>query len=338
MKPKVFVTSGKVPAVGIEVLKKYCEVEIYEGERLLSRTELKRRIRDVDAVLCQYTDKFDKEVLKVAKNLKVIGSCTAGYDNIDIDEATRRGIYVTYSPVESGVSETTAVFTWALILALARRIVEADYFVRSGKWRTWSPTLFLGTEIRDKILGIVGLGRIGTRVASIAKCFGMKVIYYDIVRNLEKEKELEITYCPLDVLLRESDFVSLHVPLTKETYHLIGEEQLKLMKPTAFLINTSRGPIVDEKALIRALEEKWIAGAALDVYEKEPIGKKHPLFKMPNVILTPHIGGAAKETRERMAESTARYVIQVLKGEQPKFLANPEVMKVRPLSEVKMIP
>jgi len=338
MKIKVLVTSSRIPSIGIEILKKYCEVEVYRGEKLLSKTELKKLIRDKDAVLCQHIDKIDKEILDCAENLKVIGTCTAGYDNIDIGEATRRGIYVVYSPVESGVSETTAEFTWTLILACARRVVEADRFVRSGRWVTWSPDLFLGTEIRGKILGIIGLGRIGMNVARIAKCFNMKVLYYDVVRFPEKEKELEISYCPLDELLKNSDFVSLHVPLTKETYHLIGMEQLKLMKPTAFLINVSRGPVVDEKALVKALKEKWIAGAALDVFEKEPVGRKNPLLKFSNVVLTPHIGGAAKETREKMVETTATYLIQVLKGEQPKFLANPEVMEVRPISAVKIIP
>ena len=338
MKPNVLVTNDKTPSAGIEILEKWCEVEIYKGDRLITRAELKRRIKDKDAVLCQAIDKFDKAIVGAAKKLKVIATATAGYDNVDIVEATRRGIYVTYSPVESGVTETTADFTWALLMALARRIPEAHKLVTSGKWKGWSPTLCMGVEIRRKVLGIVGLGRIGNTIARTAKCFDMKVIYFDIMRQTpEREKELGITYQPIDALLKQSDFVCLHVPLLKETLQLISEDRLKMMKPTAFLINASRGPVVDEKALIKALREKWIAGAALDVYEKEPAEKTNPLLKMDNTILTPHIGGAAKETRERMAKCTARYLIEVLKGEKPIYLANPEVMKVRPLSEVKMI-
>jgi glyoxylate reductase len=283
------------------------------------------------------TDKIDKEVLDAAPNLRVISSYSVGFDHIDVEEATKRGIYVTNTP--GVLTETTADLAWSLLMTIARRIVEADKFVRTGKWKVgWSPTLLLGRDVYGKTLGIVGLGRIGSAVAKRARGFDMKVLYYDVIRPPpEREKELGVEFAPLDRLLKESDFVTLHVPLTKETYHMISERELKLMKSTAFLINTSRGAVIDEKALVKALKEGWIAGAALDVFEKEPIDLDNPLLELENVVLVPHIGSASTETRSKMAEMAAKNLIAVLKGEEPPFLVNPEVMKVRPLSTVKMI-
>jgi glyoxylate reductase len=270
LKPKVFVTR-KIPPPGIELLKEFCEVDVFPYERPPFKDEIIERLKDKDAILCLLTDKIDKEVLESSKNLKVISSFSVGVDHIDVDEATRRGIYVTYTP--GVLTEATADFTWALLLAIARRLVEADKFIRSKSWKIqWSPTMLLGSDVYGKTIGIIGLGRIGLAVARRAKGFNMKILYFDVNRiPLDLEKELNAEFCSLERLLKESDFITLHVPLNKSTYHMIGENELRLMKPTALLINTSRGAVIDEKALIKALKEKWIAGAALDVFEKEPL-------------------------------------------------------------------
>ena len=336
LKPKVFVTR-KIPPPGIELLKEFCEVDVFPYERPPFKDEIIERLKDKDAILCLLTDKIDKEVLESSKNLKVISSFSVGVDHIDVDEATRRGIYVTYTP--GVLTEATADFTWALLLAIARRLVEADKFIRSKSWKIqWSPTMLLGSDVYGKTIGIIGLGRIGLAVARRAKGFNMKILYFDVNRiPLDLEKELNAEFCSLERLLKESDFITLHVPLNKSTYHMIGENELRLMKPTALLINTSRGAVIDEKALIKALKEKWIAGAALDVFEKEPIDEDNPLLSMDNVVLTPHIASATHEARSKMAEVSAKNLLSVLRGEMPQFLVNPEVLNVRKLSEVKML-
>ncbi len=336
VKPRVYVTR-MLPSPALEILKEYCEVEVNLRQEPPSKRELIDRVKDKHALLCLLTDSVDSEVMNAASDLRVISTYSVGYDHVDVEEATRRGIYVTNTP--GVLTDAVADFTWALLLGVARRIVEADRYVRSGEWKVaWSPTLLMGCSVYGKTIGIVGLGRIGMAVAERARGFNVRVLYYDVRRlPLEVEQRLNLEYRSLEELLQESDFVSLHVPLTKETYHLIGEEELRLMKKTAFLINTSRGAIVDTRALIKALKEGWIAGAALDVFEKEPIEEDNLLLKLPNVILAPHIASATVEARSKMAEIAALNIISVLKGEKPPHLVNLDVLNVKPLEEVKMI-
>ncbi|MEM2846471.1 MAG: glyoxylate reductase [Nitrososphaerota archaeon] len=335
MRPRVYITR-KIPEIGVKILREYCEVVYRDEAPPPTRDELLKMIEDADAIYCTLSEAIDRELIDRAEKLRVIGTMSVGVDHIDVDYATKKGIYVVYTP--GVLTETVADHTWALLLAAARRIVEGDSCIRRGDWKIpWAPTMMLGYDVYGKVLGIIGLGRIGQAVARRAKGFNMKVLYYDVVRMREVEEELGVEYAPLERLLRESDYVSIHVPLTPETRGLIGERELRLMKRTAILVNTSRGPVIDQRALFRALKEGWIAGAGLDVFEKEPIDPDDPLLKLENVVLTPHIGSASHETRSKMAELTATGIIKVLRGEKPENLFNPEVMKVRPLSEVKIL-
>jgi len=322
MIPYIFVTR-KIPEKGVSILKKFAEVEIYDGDIPPPKSLIIEKVKVADALLSLLTDPIDEEVLKAGEKLKVVSNYAVGYDNIDIETATKLGIMVTNTP--GILTEATAELTWSLILAITRRVIEADRYVREGKFKGWSPTLFLGTELKGKTLGIIGLGRIGQAVARKAKAFSMKVIYTDRERNKKVEVEIGAQPVSIDTILRESDILSLHVPLTPETYHLIGEYELRKMKSTAYLINTSRGAVVDEKALIKALKNRWIAGCGLDVYEEEP---KIPedLKKMENVILLPHLGSATQETRERMAIVAAKNIEAALLGQIPENLVNPEVL------------
>ncbi|HIE09303.1 MAG TPA: D-glycerate dehydrogenase [Armatimonadetes bacterium] len=321
-KPKVYVTR-LLPGEALSRLEGECEVEVNPEERAPTKEEIIEHVRDKDGLLCLLTDKVDSEVMDSAPNLKVISNYAVGFDNIDVKAATERGIVVTNTP--GVLTETTADLAWALLMAVARRIVEADKFTREGKFKGWSPTLLLGSDVYGKTLGIIGFGRIGRAVAKRAKGFEMRVLYYDIERAPEEvERELNAQYVDLEALLKEADYISIHAPLTPETHHMIGERELKMMKPTAYLINTARGPIVDERALVRALKEGWIAGAALDVYENEP--ELTPgLAELPNVVLAPHIGSASAETRTKMAEMAVSNLLSVLKGERPENIVNPEV-------------
>jgi len=335
LKPKVYV-ARKIPEVGIELLKKFCDVNYRDEIPPPSREELLDAVEDVDAIYCTLSERIDREVMDRAGKLRVIGTMSVGVDHIDVNYATSRGIYVVYTP--GVLTETVADHAWALLLATARRVAEADRIIREGGWEIpWAPTMMLGYDVHGKTLGVVGMGRIGSAVARRAKGFNMRVLYYDIIRRKELEEELGAEYVELDELLRESDFVTLHVPLTPKTRGLIGERELRLMKKTAILVNTSRGPVVEQKALTRALREGWIAGAGLDVFEEEPIPADDPLLKLDNVVLTPHIASASHDTRNRMAEYAAEGIIKVLKGERPDNLFNPDVIKVKPLDEVKMI-
>jgi glyoxylate reductase len=335
MRPKVFVTR-KIPETGLRILEEYCEIVYRDEVPPPTRDELLKSVEDVDAIYCTLNEIIDREVMDRARKLKVVGTMSVGVDHIDVEYATKKGIYVVYTP--GVLTETVADHTWALLLAVARRVVEADSYVRRGEWKiAWAPTMMLGYDIYGKVLGIIGLGRIGQAVARRAKGFNMRILYYDVVRREELEKELGVEYTPLERLLMESDYVSIHVPLTPETRGLIGERELRLMKKTAILVNTSRGPVVDQKALFRALKEKWITGAGLDVFEKEPIDSNDPLLKLENVVLTPHIGSASHDTRNKMAELTAIGIIKVLKGEMPENLFNLEVINIKSLSMVKMI-
>jgi glyoxylate reductase len=321
---KIFITR-RLPEEGLELLKGH-EIEIYEGDAPPSREEIIERVREKDALICLLTDKIDAEVMENGKNLKVIANYAVGIDNIDIAEATKRGIFVTNTP--GVLTETVADLAWALMMAIARRIVEGDEFMRQKKFKGWAPMLLLGRDIYGKTLGVVGLGRIGKAFARRASGFSMKILYYSRKRDEEFEKETGANFVSLKELLEESDFVSLHLPLTKETYHIIGEKELKMMKKTAYLINTSRGKCIDEKALIKALREGWIEGAALDVYENEP-EVSDEILSLKNVVLAPHIGSASHETRSGMAVMVAENVLSALNGKIPPQCLNPEAVKYR---------
>ncbi|HHF55758.1 MAG TPA: D-glycerate dehydrogenase [Thermoplasmatales archaeon] len=321
---KIFITR-RLPEEGLKMLDEH-EVEIFEGDAPPSKQEIIEGTRGKDALICLLTDKIDSEVMNASSNLKIIANYAAGYDNIDIDEATKRGIFVTNTP--GVLTETVADLAWALILAAARRIVEGDKFMREGKFKGWAPMLLLGSDVYGKTLGIVGAGRIGQAVAKRAKGFNMRILYYSRKRKENFEKECNAEYVDLETLLREADFVSLHTPLTPETYHMIGEKELKMMKSSAYLINTGRGKCVDEKALVKALKEGWIRGAALDVFENEPEIEPE-LKELENVVLTPHIGSASYETRSRMAVMVAENVLAALKGEIPPNCINPEAANYR---------
>jgi len=310
--PKVFVTR-QIPEKGIGLLKeKGFEIEVGpEGE--ISREELLEGVKGVDAILSVLTEKIGAEVMDSAgDNLKIIANYAVGYNNVDVEEAKKRNIVVTNTPgvLTNAVADHAVTF----LLSIACRIVEADKYTRTGKYKAWGPKLLLGGDITGKTLGIVGLGRIGSAVAErLSKGFKMKVIYYDMRRNEELEKELGYEFMELDELLGKADFVTLHTALTEETKHLINREKLETMKESAYLINTSRGPIVDEKALVEILREKKIAGAALDVFENEP-ELSEGLTELDNIILAPHISSATKETRDKMATMAANNVIAVLDG------------------------
>jgi len=323
--PKVFITR-LIPDRGINLLKnKGYEVVISEKDGVLTKEELLNSLKgeNYDAVLCLLTDKIDADVFAAAgPQCKIFANYAVGFDNIDLKTIQSRGVMITNTP--DVLTETVAEHTFALMISMAHRIVEADKFMRAGKYAGWAPMLLLGDDIARKTLGVVGLGRIGSRVAYHAvKGFDMKVLYYDPKRNDQFEKDYGATYTPnLDDLLKQADFVSIHVPLLPATHHLINAEKLSLMKRTAYLINTSRGPIVDEAALAIALKQRIIKGAAIDVFENEP--QMHPMLKdLDNIIVTPHIASATEETRQKMSELAAKNIIEALEGRTP-----PNLVKV----------
>jgi len=321
---KVYITR-RIPEPGIEMMAKEHEIEVNPYDRVLTREELLKAVKGRDGILCLLTDKIDAEAFDAAgPQLKVVSNYAVGYDNIDVNEATRRRIVVTNTP--GVLTETTADLAWTLIMSVARRIAEADKFTKAGKYEGWAPMLFLGQDVFGKTLGIVGMGRIGQAVARRAKGFNMKVLYNDIKRiPKELERELNTTFVSLDELLERSDFVSLHTFLSPETHHLINEVRLKKMKKTAYLINTSRGPVVDEAALVKALKEGWITGAGLDVYEFEP--KLVPgLAECENAVILPHIASASVETRTKMATMAVENLLAVLANKRPPNPVNPEVL------------
>lgn len=312
-----------IPKIGIRMLEEYCKVEVNKKNVALSKKEIMAKLYDKDVLCCGAEDVVDAEVMDSAPKLKIIARYGVGYDKVDAEAAAQRGILVTNTP--GVLTEAVGEMTWCLLLCLARRIVEADTFTRSGLFRRSGSCALIGIDVKGRTLGIVGAGKIGTAVAKRSVGFEMKILYHDVVRNKELEKigarKVELKY-----LLANSDFVTLHVPLTDGTLHLIGKEELALMKETAYLINTSRGQVVDEAALVRALDEEQIAGAGLDVYENEPYITKE-LLKMKNVVLTPHIGSTTKETWDTMAVMMANDCITVLKGEKPSHLVNSEVLE-----------
>lgn len=313
---KIFVCRP-IPEVGINLLKeKGFEVEVNPEDRVLSKEELKEKVKGVDAILSLLTDKIDGEVMDTAgPQLKIIANYAVGFDNIDIEAAKARKIMVTNTP--GVLTEAVAEHTFALLLACAKHIVEADRFTREGKFKQWEPKGFLGPQLIGKTMGIIGLGRIGSVVAQIAKKgFGMMIVYYDVKPNQAFEKEFNAQFLLIEDLLKNSDFVSIHVPLLPQTRHLINEERLKMMKKEAILINTSRGPVVDEQALVRALKEGWIAGAGLDVYEFEP-KLTAGLAELSNVVLTPHTASATFEARDAMSKMAAESIIAAFSGQTP---------------------
>lgn len=330
MKPRLFMTREVFRDV-IDRLSEHFDVEVWDRLKEPPYTILLEKAREADALFTLLTDKVDCNLLSSSPRLRIVAQMAVGFDNIDVKCASELGVYVTNTP--GVLTEATAEHTWALILSLARRIVEADTYVRWGEWwrggTAWHPLMLLGVELQGKTLGIVGLGRIGGRVAEIAGAFNMRVIYYDMVRRGDLEEKLGIEYVDLEKLLEESDIITLHTPLTPETRHLINEEKLRKMKKTALLINTARGAVVDTEALIKALREGWIAGAALDVFEGEPLNPNHPLTSFKNVILTPHIASATLEARRKMAELAAENLIAFSQGKVPPTLVNPEVLQKR---------
>ncbi|MGC8595125.1 MAG: 2-hydroxyacid dehydrogenase [Candidatus Kryptoniota bacterium] len=328
MKEKVFITR-EIPKIGIELLKKYFQVEVNSLNRDLTQFELARKLRDASAVVSMLSNRFDRDFIKELKGLKVISNYAVGYNNIDVEAATEKGIIVTNTP--GVLTDATADMTFALLLAAARRIPEGDRFMRAGKFKGWSPLLMLGYDVAGKTIGIIGAGRIGTAVAARAKGFAMKILYYSRKKS-EVIEELGGRFVSLNKLLMNSDFVSINVPLNDETRGMIGRKELSLMKKTSILVNTARGEVVDENALIEYLIKNKIAAAGLDVYAGEP--RINPKFKrLGNVVLTPHVGSGTFETRSKMAELAARNVIAALKGKHPPSVVNPEVMLRKKLNK-----
>jgi glyoxylate reductase len=304
------------------ILNSHFDTDYFSGR--IPRDELLKRIADRDALICLLTEKVDDELLTAAPNLRIAATVSVGYDNIDVPACTRHKVVATNTP--GVLDDTTADFAWTLLMAIARRLLEGDTWMRSGTWPGWDLDQLCGGDIWGKTLGLLGFGRIGRGVARRSQGFRMRVLYNDAVRApAEVEKELNAEFVDRDRLFRESDFISVHVPLMPETRHLISRDNLSKMKPTAYLINTSRGPVVDEAALAGALEQKKIAGAALDVFENEP--KCNPaLLRRTDVILTPHIASASLETRTKMAVMAAENLVALFDGRRPPNALNPEVL------------
>lgn len=320
MIPKVFITRP-IPQAAVELLSSY-DVTIHPTDTALKPAQLGEACRDAEGMLC-VAGRVNEEVLGQTPHLTIVANCGVGYDNIDVEACTRRGIAVTNTP--DAVTEATADLAFALLLAVARRVVELDRTVREGRWQKWEFGSFWGSEVHHKTLGILGFGRIGQALARRARGFGMNILYHSRRRAEESvERELSATLVDLKTLLAESDFISLHVPHARETHHLIGASELAQMKPSAFLINTARGKVTDENALVEALQARRIAGAGLDVYEHEP--HLHPeLSKLDNVVLLPHVGSATAETRLKMAACAAENLVAVLEGRRAPNIVNPEV-------------
>lgn len=320
--PTAYVTR-RIPAGALELLRAHCTVRQWDDDLPVPREVLLREVAGADGLFCLLTERIDAELLDLAPGLRVVSQMAVGYDNIDVAACTARGIPVGNTP--GVLTETSADLAFALMMAAARRIVEADRFTRDGKWRTWGPLLLCGQDLHGATLGIVGLGRIGAAVARRARGFAMRLLYHAPRRRPELEAELGIEWVPMDRLLSESDFVSLHCPLTEETRGLIGEAELARMKRSAVLINTSRGPVVDQAALYRALRDGVIWSAGLDVFTQEPVPADEPLLGLENVVVLPHIASASYRTRGEMARMAAENLIAVLEGGRAPHTVNPEV-------------
>jgi glyoxylate reductase len=307
-----------------KILDANCDPQYWSGSERPSREEFLRPMKDKEGLVCLLTEKINEELLRAAPKLRIVANVAVGYDNIDVDACTKRGVVATNTP--GVLDETTADFAWTLLLAVARRLGEGELLARSGNWKGWNLDQLCGTDVWGKTLGIVGFGRIGRAVARRASGFQMKVIYTDAVHApRDVEESVNAQFRDMSVLLAESDFISLHVPLLPETRGLFDAPKFYRMKPTAFLINTSRGPVVDEAALVAALENKKIAGAALDVYENEPFIL--PGLKRPNVVLAPHLASASLETRTKMAVMAVNGVVALFKGQRPPNMLNPDLFK-----------
>lgn len=322
-RPKVFATHQLFDEAR-QILDADCDVEYWTNEERPSREEVLRRVKDKEGLVCLLTEKVNDDLLRAAAKLRIAANVAVGYDNIDVDTCTKRGVVATNTP--GVLDETTADFAWTLMMAVARRLSEGEQLARSGNWKGWNLDQLCGADIWGKTLGLVGFGRIGRAVARRALGFQMKVIYTDAVKAPDEvEKPLNAQFRDMNSLLAESDFISLHVPLLPETRGLFDSPKFYRMKPTAFLINTSRGPVVEEAALVAALDAKKIAGAALDVFENEPF--IHPGLKRSNVVLAPHLASASLETRTRMAVMAAENVVALFKGQLPPNMLNPAVLK-----------
>jgi glyoxylate reductase len=322
-KPKVFATHPLFEPAR-QILQEGCDVEYWAKPERPPREEVLRRVKDKEGLICLLTEKINDELLRAAPKLRIAANVAVGFDNVDVAACTKRGVVATNTP--GVLDETTADFAWTLLMAAARRLGEGEALARSGNWKGWDLDQLVGTDVWGKTLGIVGFGRIGRAVARRASGFQMKVIYTDAVRApAEVERDLRVEFREMNALLAESDFISVHVPLLPETRGLFDAPKFHRMKPTAFLINTSRGPVVDEAALVAALESGKIAGAGLDVYENEPF--IHPGLKRANVVLAPHIASASLETRTKMACIAAENIVALFQGQRPANVLNPETLK-----------
>ena len=323
-KPLIYITS-KIPEKGLEILNKEFKIKVNNSDKKLTKKELISEAKEADALLTLVSDEIDSKVMDELDNLKVIANYAVGYNNIDVEAATKRDIIVSNTP--DVLTETTADLTWGLILATARRIVETDKILRRGDFDGWAPKLFLGQEVNNKTLGIIGLGRIGKAVARRASGFNMEVLYNNKKRlDIKKEKELNVKYREFSNIIKEADYISINAPLNESTYHLFTKKEFALMKNNGIIINTGRGPIIKEKDLVKALENDEIGGAGLDVYENEPEVEKD-LLKFDNVVLTPHIGSATYQARNKMAELAAKGAIAGYKREYAPNIVNKEVLK-----------
>lgn len=323
-RPQVAVTRV-IPDAGLELLREAADIRLWEQELPPSPEELDTLLDGVDGALTLLTDRIDGPVLDRHPNLKVVSNFAVGFDNVDVPAATERGVAVCNTP--NVLNDATAEMAFTLLTAAARRVVESADYVREGKWKTWGPKLLLGQDLTGATLGIVGFGRIGKKLARMVSGFDMTVLVNDVYYDPEAERELGVTYVSLNELLERSDFVSLHVLLNEDTHHLIGREQLAAMKPTAVLINAARGPVVDTDALVHALETGEIFAAGLDVTDPEPLPADHPLVKLPNCTVVPHIASATVTSRDNMATLAAANVLDVLNGREPQAIVNPEVLR-----------
>ena len=318
----------RLPDPAMDRLRQHVDMTVWPTDELPPPREVLLREAAVsDGLLSLLTDRIDGALLDAAPRVRVVSNYAVGYDNIDVAAATSRGVVVTNTP--GVLTETVADFAITLLLAVARRVVESDRYTREGRWKSWEPLLFLGQDLYGATLGLVGLGRIGTAVAKRAHGFDMRILYHDVVRREDLEHDLGLEFTSLEDLLRRSDFISVHTPLTPQTRHLISTDQFRLMKRTAVLVNTARGPIVDPDALYRALADRQIWGAGLDVFEVEPVPADHPLLRLDNIIVAPHIASASVETRAKMALMAVDNLLAALGGQRPPNFVNPDVWERR---------
>jgi glyoxylate reductase len=325
-RPKVFV-ARKMAQEALDLIDRETEMDLWQEENAAPRDVLLAKAREAEGMVTLLTERIDAELMDAAPHLKVVSNMAVGFDNIDIPEATKRGVLVGNTP--GVLTNTTADFAWSLIMAAGRRVAEADRYTRAGKWKTWGPLILLGQDVHGATLGIIGCGRIGFEVAKRARGFNMKVLYYDVVRRKpEEEKEFGLKFVDnMQDLLKRADFVTVHVPLTKDTRQMIGAAQFSAMKPTAVFVNTSRGPVVDQKALYEALKSGKIFSAGLDVTDPEPLPVDSPLLTLENITIAPHIASGSVVTRTKMALMAAENLLAGLRGELPPNCVNPEALK-----------